>query len=119
MHFKLIFIYRLRDSAESFTKMTQPETQTRVLLLEGLNETGQNILRSEGYELECHQKALSIETLKEKIQNVEIIGIRSKTKLTRDVLEHAKCLKAVGCFCIGTNQVDLEYCAQNGVTKLN
>ena len=96
--------------------MTQSANQEiKVLLLEGLNETGQKILRTEGYQIESHQKALSIDVLKEKIKDVHLIGIRSKTKLTEDVLACAKNLRAIGCFCIGTNQVDLQYAANHGV----
>lgn len=65
----------------------------KVLLLEGLNKTGQDILNHAGYQVEAHLKALDLEILKEKIKDVHAIGIRSKTKLTREVLECAKELK--------------------------
>jgi D-3-phosphoglycerate dehydrogenase len=51
----------------------------------------------------------------EKIKDVHVIGIRSKTKLTKAVLDEAKNLMAIGCFCIGTNQVDLQHAAKKGV----
>jgi len=54
----------------------------------------------------------------EKIRDVHVIGIRSKTKLTKQVLEHAKNLLAIGCFCIGTNQVDLQAAAKQGVSYM-
>jgi D-3-phosphoglycerate dehydrogenase len=54
----------------------------------------------------------------EKIRDVHVIGIRSKTKLTKQVLEHAKNLLAIGCFCIGTNQVDLQAAAKQGVSYI-
>lgn len=53
----------------------------------------------------------------EKIKDAHVIGIRSKTKLTKQVLEQAKNLLAIGCFCIGTNQVDLQAAANQGVRK--
>lgn len=53
----------------------------------------------------------------EKIKDVHIVGIRSKTKLTKAVLDEAKNLLAIGCFCIGTNQVDLKAAADKGVSK--
>ena len=107
----------MRDFFSPRVEMTynQPNEPIKVLLLEGLNETGQKILRTAGYQIESHEKALSIESLKEKIKDVHLIGIRSKTKLTDDVLACAKNLRAIGCFCIGTNQVDLQYAAQHGV----
>ena len=83
-----------------------------------MNQTGINILTKAGFTIESHQKALEVDLLMEKIKNVEIIGIRSKTQLTRKVLECATKLKAIGCFCIGTNQVDLEYAA-SGIAVFN
>ncbi|KAI8899750.1 hypothetical protein BC833DRAFT_584501 [Globomyces pollinis-pini] len=91
----------------------------KILLLEGLNATGVNILKNAGYQVECHAKALDIEILKEKIKDVHAIGIRSKTKLTKEVLEVAEKLMVVGCFCIGTNQVDLNFAAEKGISVFN
>ena len=54
-----------------------------------------------------------------KIRDVQAIGIRSKTKLTENVLKHAQNLVCIGCFCIGTNQVDLEYAAKRGIAVFN
>lgn len=94
-------------------------SEIKVLLLEGLNKTGLNILKNAGYQTEEHQKALDVETLKSKIKDVHAIGIRSKTQLTKEILSHAKNLRVIGCFCIGTNQVDLEYAASRGVSMIN
>ncbi|KAK6094619.1 D-3-phosphoglycerate dehydrogenase 2 [Batrachochytrium dendrobatidis] len=91
----------------------------KVLLLEGVNQTGVKILSNAGYQVETHAKALSEDILKEKIKDVHAIGIRSKTQLTASVLKEAKKLMAIGCFCIGTNQVDLEYAASHGITVFN
>lgn len=66
-------------------------------------------------QVECHAKALPKEVLMEKIKDVHAIGIRSKTLLTAEVLREAKKLLCIGCFCIGTNQVDLDYAANHGV----
>ena len=55
----------------------------------------------------------------EKIRDVQAIGIRSKTKLTEKVLKHAHNLVCIGCFCIGTNQVDLEFAAKKGISVFN
>ena len=73
------------------------------------------MLTKEGYQVEFHAKALPEDVLKEKIADVHAIGIRSKTQLTADILKHAKNLLVIGCFCIGTNQVDIEYAAHRGV----
>ena len=91
----------------------------KVLLLEGVNDTGVKILTNAGYQVETHAKALPEALLKEKIRDVHAIGLRSKTQLTADVLKEAKKLIAIGCFCIGTNQVDLEYAASHGITVFN
>lgn len=66
--------------------------------------------------METYSKALVGDELIEKIKDVHVIGIRSKTKLTKAVLDEAKNLMAIGCFCIGTNQVDLKAAARQGVS---
>jgi D-3-phosphoglycerate dehydrogenase len=62
---------------------------------------------------------LGEEELIEKIRDVQAIGIRSKTKLTEKILKHAQNLVCIGCFCIGTNQVDLEYARKRGIAVFN
>lgn len=69
--------------------------------------------------VETVSKALAGEELIQKIREVHVIGIRSKTKLTKEVLKEAKHLLAVGCFCIGTNQVDLQAAAKQGIAVFN
>ncbi|KAJ3269727.1 hypothetical protein HDV01_001069 [Terramyces sp. JEL0728] len=109
----------MRASIRSKTLKPFNSGDIKVLLLEGLNETGQNILRNAGYQVESHPKALDIETLKEKIKDVHAIGIRSKTQLTKEILQHAEKLRVIGCFCIGTNQVDLQFAASRGISVFN
>ena len=94
-------------------------TDVKVLLLENINQTGQTILQKEGYQVESLKSSLAEDQLIEKIRDVHVIGIRSKTQLTANVLKHAKNLIVIGCFCIGTNQVDLKYAAQNGICVFN
>lgn len=103
------------------TKQLKPfNTQDiKVLLLENVNATGQSILKGQGYQVEALKSSLPEDQLIEKIKDVHVIGIRSKTKLTANVLKHAKNLIVVGCFCIGTNQVDLKYAAENGIAVFN
>ncbi|CUS08211.1 unnamed protein product [Tuber aestivum] len=91
----------------------------KILLLEDINRTARELLQKEGYQVEFHTSSLQDIDLIEKIRDVHVIGIRSKTKLTASVLDHAENLLAIGCFCIGTDQVDLEYAAKRGVTVFN
>ncbi|KAJ1653023.1 D-3-phosphoglycerate dehydrogenase 2 [Dispira simplex] len=91
----------------------------RVLLLENVNKTAVDILTNAGFQVEHHTKALSEEELISKIKDVHAIGIRSKTKLTASILKHAHKLLVIGCFCIGTNQVDLDFAAQRGIPVFN
>lgn len=91
----------------------------KILLLENVNQTGIDILTSQGYQVEFQKASLPEEQLIEKIKDVHVIGIRSKTKLTEKVLREAKNLLVIGCFCIGTNQVDLEYAAKQGIAVFN
>ncbi|KAF4469904.1 D-3-phosphoglycerate dehydrogenase 2 [Fusarium albosuccineum] len=91
----------------------------KILLLENVNVTGQEILKGQGYQVEALKTSLPEDQLIEKIRDVQVIGIRSKTKLTEKVLREAKNLLVIGCFCIGTNQVDLEFAARHGIAVFN
>ncbi|KAL1877104.1 hypothetical protein VTK73DRAFT_8841 [Phialemonium thermophilum] len=91
----------------------------KILLLENVNKSGRDILEAQGYQVEFLKTSLPEDQLIEKIRDVHVIGIRSKTKLTEKVLREAKHLLVIGCFCIGTNQVDLEYAAKNGIAVFN
>lgn len=91
----------------------------KVLLLENVNTTGVDILKGQGYQVEALKSSLPEDQLIEKIREVHVIGIRSKTKLTERVLKEAKNLIVIGCFCIGTNQVDLKFAAQQGIAVFN
>lgn len=92
----------------------------KFLMLEGVHPSAIEILQKAGYEnIECHQKALPPEELKAAIANAHFVGIRSRTQLTEDIFEAAGKLVAVGCFCIGTNQVDLRAATLRGVSVFN
>jgi len=91
----------------------------KILLLENVNQSGKDILTGQGYQVEFLKTSLPEDQLIEKIRDVHVIGIRSKTKLTEKVLREAKNLLVIGCFCIGTNQVDLEYTARHGIAVFN
>ncbi|KAI7868823.1 uncharacterized protein EV154DRAFT_556813 [Mucor mucedo] len=94
-------------------------SEVKILLLENVNETAVKAFKKQGYQVETYSKALVGEELIEKIRDAHVIGIRSKTKLTKAVLDQAKHLLAIGCFCIGTNQVDLQAAAKQGVAVFN
>ncbi|KAI1809167.1 D-3-phosphoglycerate dehydrogenase 1 [Poronia punctata] len=91
----------------------------KILLLENVNQSGKDILTGQGYQVEALKTSLPEDQLIEKIRDVHVIGIRSKTRLNDKVLKEAKNLLVIGCFCIGTNQVDLEYAAQHGIAVFN
>jgi D-3-phosphoglycerate dehydrogenase len=88
--------------------------------LENISETAVKNFRGHGYtKIEKINKALTEEELIKEIKDVHILGIRSKTLITKNILNAAKKLQAVGCFCIGVNQVDLNAATKNGVVVFN
>ena len=101
------------------TKFSYPKSRIKVLLLENVHPIGIHLLQEEGYEVEVISSALNEEELCEKIKTVSILGIRSKTNVTKKVLENANRLLAIGAFCIGTNQIDLETCQEKGIAVFN
>lgn len=99
--------------------ISYPKNRISVLLLENIHPEAHRLFKEEGYQVEVMGTALSEEQLIEKIKNVSILGIRSKTHVTQKVIENANKLMAVGAFCIGTNQIDLKACAQAGIAAFN
>jgi D-3-phosphoglycerate dehydrogenase len=92
----------------------------KVLLLEGVHQSTVNTLNEAGYtNVEYLKTALDEAELEEKIKNVHMIGIRSRTQLTETALKKARKLFAVGCFSIGTNQVNLKAAKQQGIPVFN
>ncbi|GAA0888127.1 phosphoglycerate dehydrogenase [Rhodanobacter soli] len=97
-----------------------PRQDIKVLLLEGVSASAVENFRRAGYsQVELHAKSLPEDELKRRISDAHIVGIRSRTQLTAEVLAQAKRLIAVGCFCIGTNQVDLGAARKLGVPVFN
>ncbi len=102
------------------TTMSLNKDKIKILLLEDLHANAEKYFRNHGYNnLVLLKNALDNEELKKAIEDVHMIGIRSRTKLTADVFEAAKKLMAVGCFCIGTNQVDLNAAKAHGIPVFN
>jgi D-3-phosphoglycerate dehydrogenase len=96
-----------------------PKDQIKVLLLENIHARAHELFTEEGYQVETLTGALNEDQLKEKIRDVHILGIRSKTQISEDVLAEARRLLTLGCFCIGTNQVDLVAAKAHGIAVFN
>ena len=102
------------------TKTSTEKSKIKFLLLEGIHPSAVKVLQAAGYShIENLSGALSDEALKKKIADVHFVGIRSRTQLNADVLAHAQKLAAIGCFCIGTNQVDLNAARERGIAVFN
>src|SRR5260370_4078168 len=96
-----------------------PVDRIEVLLLENIHATAHEIIGAEGFRIEAVCSALGEDELAEKLRSVHVLGIRSKTRVTDRALEGAKRLLAIGCFCIGTNQVDLAAANRRGIPVFN
>ncbi|KUM38664.1 phosphoglycerate dehydrogenase [Pseudomonas sp. EpS/L25] len=102
------------------SKTSLDKSKIRFLLLEGVHQSAVDTLKSAGYSnIEYVVSSLPEAQLKEKIADAHFIGIRSRTQLTEEVFDCAKKLVAVGCFCIGTNQVDLQAARERGIAVFN
>lgn len=102
------------------TKNSLEKDKIKFVLLEGVHQSAVDSLTTAGYtNIDYITTALNSAELKERIKDAHFVGIRSRTQLTRDVFDSAKKLVAVGCFCIGTNQVDLEAAQEHGVVVFN
>ncbi|MCM5571350.1 phosphoglycerate dehydrogenase [Burkholderiaceae bacterium FT117] len=101
-------------------RLSVPKDRLKFVLLEGIHPSAVEALRSDGYtSVETHAKALSGAELAAAIEGAHFLGIRSRTQLTAEVLAQAPKLSAIGCFCIGTNQVDLDAAARRGIPVFN
>lgn len=101
------------------TAISYPKNRLNVLLLENVHPVAVEIMKSEGFNVEIHSAAMNEEELCEKIKNVSILGIRSKTQVTARVLANANRLMTIGAFCIGTNQIDLKEATKKGIAVFN
>ena len=96
-----------------------PVDKIKVLLLENIHQEAISRFKTETYQIESLPTSLTEEELCERIATVHMLGIRSRTHITEKVLKRAKRLWAIGCFCIGTNQVDLLQARQKGIPVFN
>ncbi len=102
------------------TNTSLDKSKIKFLLLEGIHPSALDVLRRAGYtQIEAIDGALPDDQLKAKIADAHFVGLRSRTQLTAEVLAHAHKLVAVGCFCIGTNQVDLLAARERGIAVFN
>lgn len=99
--------------------ISYPKNRIKVLLLENIHKNAVRLFRTEGYSVESISRSIGEAELAEKIKDVSILGIRSKTNVTEKVLVNAKKLLAIGAFCVGTNQIDLAACSKRGVIVFN
>ena len=101
-------------------QLSLAKDKIRVLLLEGVNDSAVQLIEAAGYSnMTRLSKALEGDALKEAIKGVHLLGIRSRTQITTDVLEAADRLIAIGCFSVGTNQVDGDAARRNGIPVFN
>lgn len=103
----------------SSASLSFPKDQMRVLLLEGIHSAAVEAFENAGYGVEVRGGSLTEAELAEELKSVHLLGIRSKTNVTAKSLEGASRLLAIGCFCIGTDQVALEAAAVQGVPVFN
>jgi D-3-phosphoglycerate dehydrogenase len=97
-----------------------PKEKINILLLENISDTAVKFFKEQGYtSVKKLNGALSEEDLIREVKDVHLLGIRSKTQITARVLDAAKKLQAIGCFCIGVNQVDLKSAKEHGVAVFN
>jgi D-3-phosphoglycerate dehydrogenase len=100
-------------------QVSYPKKKINVLLLENIHEDAFQLFKNDGFNVISEVAALSEKELQERIPDIHILGIRSKTNVPENVLVHAKRLLSIGCFCIGTNQVDTEFAEKKGIPVFN
>ena len=101
------------------TAISYPKNRINVLLLENVHPVALELMRAEGFNVENYPAGLDEDELCEKIKNVSVLGIRSKTQVTSKVLDQANRLMVIGAFCIGTNQIDLKAATKKGIAVFN
>ena len=100
-------------------KLSFPKNKIKVLLLEKVDKTAKTLFEKEGYSVETYEGSYNENELIKKIENVSILGIRSKTTITPKIVAAANRLLCIGAFCIGSNQINLTECAKSGIIVFN
>jgi D-3-phosphoglycerate dehydrogenase len=120
VHLSLKDAVIVHQNRSTLPQLSLPKDKIRVLLLEGVNDSAVQLIESAGYSnLTRLPKALDGEALLEAIKGVHLLGIRSRTQVTPEVIEAADRLIAIGCFSVGTNQVDLDAARRSGIPVFN
>ncbi len=101
------------------TAISYPKNRINVLLLENVHPVAIELMRAEGFNVESYPAGLDEDELCEKVKNISVLGIRSKTQVTAKVLESANRLMVIGAFCIGTNQIDKKAATKKGIAIFN
>jgi D-3-phosphoglycerate dehydrogenase len=109
----------VRASVDMTKKYSFPKEKIRILLLEGIHAAAGERFSQAGYAVESVPSAMSEEQLLDVIPEIHLLGIRSKTRITKKVLDASARLLAIGCYCIGTDQVALKAAAGRGVPVFN
>jgi len=110
----------VHQTRSALPQLSLPKDKIRVLLLEGVNDSAVQLIESAGYSnLTRLPKALDGDALHEAIKGVHLLGIRSRTQITPEIVEAADRLIAIGCFSVGTNQVDLDAARRSGIPVFN
>ncbi|TMQ18530.1 MAG: phosphoglycerate dehydrogenase [Deltaproteobacteria bacterium] len=104
---------------EPVTATSFPKSEIKILLLENIHPVAVEAFRAEGFQVETARAALPEAELAQRVRDIHLLGIRSKTQVTPGVLDEARRLLAVGAFCIGTNQIALRHATCRGVAAFN
>lgn len=99
--------------------ISYPKNRIKVLLLENIHPEAAEMFKKEGYNVDIYNAGMDEAELMERIKDVSILGIRSKTQITEKVIKNANRLITIGAFCIGTNQINLDACLNKGIAVFN
>ena len=99
--------------------LSYPKNRIKMLLLENVHPNALAKIKADGFSVESYPAGLDEDELSAKIKGIHVLGIRSKTQVTAKVLKHADKLMAIGAFCIGTNQIDLQAALAKGIVVFN
>ncbi len=111
---------RSDDTLKQPFPISLPKEKIKILLLEGISDTAVNAFKTAGYtQIDRRTKALGGGELRTALDGIRLLGIRSRTQITADVIEGVRSVVAIGCFSVGTNQVDLAACSTMGIPVFN